>query len=106
MTSGVNAFCNKNQCRWLLLLIGSYQTDDRITLDPYLSEIQFWNVLWHKDDPSIPQSGCRVICNRDTNDLVISHDILKTDLERDMDIRLYVETGEENRRVIMLPSEY
>ena len=91
LTDGVKYLCDKAGAYWLMDIIASYQR--RCKKDPMLAEFQLWT-LRVKDNKGV------VMCERDTNDIVISQDIEYTDFPMD-EIKLYCING-----VILLTSEY
>jgi len=89
VTDGVIAIAEAAGCYWLLDIIGSYQTDER--LDP---NFQVWKLAVNQDDKTAVVNGY--------NDatLIITQDIAFTDFPLD-ELKLFLMDG-----IILLPSEY
>ncbi len=96
-TSGVNAFCQKNGCYWMLDVIWSYQPKCR--RDPMLREMQFW------DFKKKPDKSMLVTCSRDKGNVAIRQTVPYTDFPGES-ARLWVGPADEKTMVVMLPSEY
>jgi len=88
-TDGAIALAEAAGCYWLLDIIGSYQTDER--LDP---EFQVWKLVVDLGDSSAIVKGYNDV------DLIITQDIPFTDFPLDQ-VKLYLIDG-----IILLPSEY
>jgi len=89
VTDGVIALAEAAGCYWLLDIIGSHQTDER--LDP---AFQVWKLTVNLED------NTGVVCGYNDSELIISQEIPFTDFPLD-EIKLYLIGG-----VILLPSEY
>jgi len=92
-TDGVKYVANDGDAYWLLDAISSYQTRTFLK-DPMLQEFQVWKLTVNADQKAT------LVCERDTNDVVVTQEIAYTDFPLD-EIKLYLVTG-----VLMLPSEY
>ena len=88
-TDGVIALSEAAGCYWLLDIIGSYQTDER--LDP---EFQVWKLEVNLE------KNIGVVNGYNDTELIISQEIPFTDFPLD-EVKLYLIDG-----VILLPSEY
>ena len=93
-TDGVQYLAEYGGAYWLIDAIESWQIDSRISGDPMLQSIQFWKLKVNDDD------SAQLVCERDTDDVVVSQDIAYTDFPLKQ-ITLYCQQG-----VLMLPSEY
>jgi len=92
-TDGVKYVANDADAYWLLDAISSYQTRTFLK-DPMLQEFQVWKLTVNANDT------VTLVCERDTNDVVLSQEIAYTDFPLD-EIKFYLVEG-----VLMLPSEY
>lgn len=92
-TDGVKYVANDADAYWLLDAISSYQTRTFLK-DPMLQEFQVWKLTVNANDTAT------LVCERDTNDVVVTQEIAYTDFPLD-EIKFYLVTG-----VLMLPSEY
>ena len=92
-TDGIKYLAQEAEAYWLLDLIAFYQEDERIKSDEALQSIQFWKL-------SVNDNAGVLICERDANDVVLTHELNYTDFPLDA-ITLYV-----CNKVLMLPSEY
>jgi len=90
-TDGVIAVAEAAECYWLLDIIGSYQSNRGLRLDP---AFQVWTLIVDKTDNSGVVRGY----NDDT--LIIEQNIALTDFPLN-EIKLYLIDG-----IILLPSEY
>lgn len=99
LTDGALALADMAGAHWLMDAIASYH--GQVMLDPMLKDIQFWTFKLNDDKTS----GV-LICERDTDDVVITQEIEYTDFPLD-EIRLYVSPmyDPDGHMVIMLPSE-
>jgi len=88
-TDGVIALAEAAGCYWLLDIIGSYQTDER--LDPCF---QVWTLVVNLDNNTAAVNGFNDMT------LILSQDIPYTDFPLDA-VKLYLMDG-----IILLPSEY
>ena len=91
-TDGVQYVANEAGAYWLLDAIASYQP--KLLKDPMLEEFQCWKLTVNADQKAT------LICERDTNDVVVTQEIAYTDFPLD-EIKFYLVTG-----VLILPSEY
>lgn len=92
-TDGVKYLADEGGAYWLIDAIASYQTRTFLK-DPMLQQFQHWKLTVH------PNQTATLICERDTNDVVLTQEIDFTDFPLS-EIRLYLVTG-----VLMLTSEY
>jgi len=92
-TDGVKYVANDANAYWLLDAISSYQTRTFLK-DPMLQEFQVWKLTVTADQKGI------LVCERDTNDVVVTQEIAYTDFPLS-EIKLYLVES-----VLMLPSEY
>lgn len=102
ITAGTKEFCEENGCYWYVDVIASYQRHPKITKDSMLQQIQFWKVI---KSPEISYEA-RVICERDSNDIALYQDMEYTDLNLDLDTRLWLSPCDEQYLVVMRPDEY
>ena len=100
ITDGVKWLCDECQSFWLLDIIASYHS--KCMKDPkgMLQDAQFWTLTLNKTG-----RGAKVICERDTGDVVITQNIEYTDFPLP-EIKLYCNRADENLWVILLVSEY
>lgn len=112
-TDGVQHVASHGEAYWLLDLIGSWQIEPEVKNDPMLLEMQFWTLTVNENSTAI------AICERDSDDVVVSQNIPYTDFPL-REIRLYlahmenywnyaVEDGPRsnaNYGILLLPSEY
>jgi len=91
-TDGIQYLADFGAAYWLLDAIASYQP--QILKDPLLQQFQHWKLTVNADHTA------QLVCERDTDDVVVTQDIPFTDFPLD-ELRLYLVTG-----VLMLPSEY
>lgn len=94
-TDEVQYLAKEAQAYWLLDVIASHQTP-KLLADPMLKDFQIWKLKLTKHEP---HKEVDVICERDTDDIVLTQHIDYTDFPLDA-IKLYLENG-----VLMLPSE-
>lgn len=99
VTCGVRAFCDENECWWMLDVIWSYQPQCR--KDAMLREIQFWRF----EKPNAGASTIAAICERDGGDVAIRQEVEFTDF-KPQSCRLWVAPADDEQWVIMLPKEY
>jgi hypothetical protein len=92
-TDGVHHVAETGGAHWLIDAIASYQP--KLFKDPMLQEFQHWIL---KVD--LNNQKAQLICERDSDDVVLTQDIGFTDFPLD-EIRFYVVS-----KVLMLPSEY
>jgi len=92
LTDGVLFLAENAGAHWLVDIIASYQS--YLCQDDMLRQYQFWTLKVNADKTAV------VICERDTDDVVLKQEIERTDFPLD-EIRLYVENG-----VLLLPSEH
>lgn len=92
-TDGAKYLADSGGAYWLLDAIASYQP--KLLKDPMLQRFQHWIL---KVD--LNNQKAQLICERDSDDVVLTQDIEFTDFPL-ATIRFYVVTG-----VLMLPSEY
>ena len=93
LTDGAKYLAENAECYWLFDVIASYQHTSKIRNDADLREMQFWTL-------TVQNGKGVVICERDTDDVVITQKISSTDFPLPK-IKIYV-CG----NVAMLPSEY
>jgi hypothetical protein len=93
-TEGVRYVAQKAGAYWLIDLIASWQSHALVKLDPMLQQIQFWKLTVRDDHSAV------LICERDSDDVVIIHNILFTDFPLTQ-FRVYYQGG-----ILLLPSEY
>lgn len=91
-TDGVKHLVDEGKAYWLLDAIASYQP--QLLKDPMLQQFQHWKLTVS------PDQKAQLICERDTDDVVVTQDIEFTDFPLTQ-IRLYLISG-----VLMLVSEY
>lgn len=91
-TDGVH-YVAESGAYWLLDAIASYQP--KLLLEPMLQEFQHWILR-----VDLKNQKAQLICEKDTDDVVVTQDIEFTDFPLDK-IRFYLVSG-----VLMLPSEY
>jgi len=89
ITDGVIALAEAAGCYWLLDIIGSYQTANR--LDPHF---QVWKLVVDQD------SNTGIASGYNDTDLAVSQEIPFTDFPLD-ELTLYLMDG-----VILIPAEY
>jgi len=92
-TDGVKYVADDGDAYWLLDAISSYQTRTFLK-DPMLQEFQVWKLTVTADQKGI------LVCERDTNDVVVTQEIAYTDFPLS-EIKLYLVES-----VLMLLSEY
>lgn len=92
-TDGVRYVAEEGGAYWLIDAIASYQP--KLLKDKMLQEFQHWILKVDLDNQK-----AQLICERDSNDVVLTQDIEFTDFSLD-EIRFYVVS-----KVLMLPSEY
>ena len=92
LTDGVKYLCEKAGSYWLMDIIHSYQ--NKCKQDEMLKDFQMWTLTVNSDNTAT------VICERDTDDIVITQDIPYTDFPL-KNIKLYC-----INEIIMLTSEY
>lgn len=97
LTDGVLFLAQKGECFWLLDLILSVQDLPQIKDDPYLQCMQFWTLIVNEDQTA------KVICERDTDDVVYEQKIDYTDFP--FSTRIWLNRY-DHRFVAMLSSEY
>lgn len=90
-TDGVHYVAETGGAYWLLDAIASYQP--KLLTDPMLQQFQHWKL-------KVNNQKAQLVCERDTDDVVLTQDIEFTDFPLD-EIRFYLVAG-----VLMLPSEY
>ncbi|MDL2232138.1 hypothetical protein LJC63_00975 [Ruminococcaceae bacterium OttesenSCG-928-L11] len=88
-TDGVIALAEAAECYWLLDIIGSYQTDERID-----QSFQMWTLEVNLE------AGSGVVRGYNDTDLIITQEIPFTDFPLE-EVELYLMDG-----IILLPSEY
>jgi hypothetical protein len=93
-TDGVKYLAEQCEAYWLLDAIASHQTKQLLS-DQMLREFQIWILKVNLED-----STAKLICERDTDDVVLTQDIPYTDFPL-AEIKLYLTEG-----VLMLTSEY
>jgi hypothetical protein len=93
-TDGVKFLADNAEAYWLLDAIASHQTKQLLS-DPMLKEFQIWKLTVNPDDKT-----AKLVCERDSDDVVLTQDIPYTDFPL-AEIKLYLAEG-----VLMLPSEY
>jgi hypothetical protein len=93
-TDGVFFLAEQGRAYWLLDAIFSYQQDTRITKNPYLRQIQFWELTVRDDQSAL------LTCFQDTDIPILSQEIPFTDFPLPK-VKIYVQNG-----VALLPSEY
>jgi hypothetical protein len=93
-TDGVKFLAERADAYWLVDAIASHQTKQLLS-DEMLQEFQIWKLIVNAEDKS-----ARLICERDTEDVVVTQDIPFTDFPLS-EIKLYLVA-----RVLMLTSEY
>lgn len=91
LTDGAHYIC-KHGGAWIVDAIASYQP--KLLKSEMLQEFQFWKLRVNADHTA------HLICERDTDDVVLTQDIPFTDFPL-TEIRFYLTQG-----VLMLPSEY
>lgn len=91
-TDGVH-YVAESGAHWLVDAIASHQPE--LLLDPMLQQFQHWIL---KVD--LNNQNAQLICERDSDNVVLTQDIAFTDFPLD-EIRFYVVS-----KVLMLPSEY
>lgn len=92
-TDGVHYVAETGGAYWLIDAIASYQP--KLLKDPILQQFQHWILKVDLDNQK-----AQLICEKDSDDVVLTQDIEFTDFPLD-EIRFYLVTG-----VLMLPSEY
>lgn len=90
-TDGVHYVAETGGAYWLIDAIASYQP--KLFTDPMLQQFQHWKL-------KVNNQKAQLVCERDTDDVVLTQDIEFTDFPLD-EIRFYLVAG-----VLMLPSEY
>jgi hypothetical protein len=93
-TDGVKYLADEGQAYWLIDAIASHQTKQLLS-DPMLKEFQIWTLKVNLEDRT-----AKLICERDTDDVVLTQEIDYTDFPL-AEIKLYLAEG-----VLMLTSEY
>lgn len=91
-TDGVKYLAQEGGAYWLLDAIASYQP--QLLKDPMLQQFQDWKLTVN------PDQKAQLICERDTDDVVVTQNIEFTDFPLTQ-IRLYLICG-----ILMLVSEY
>jgi hypothetical protein len=97
-TDGVK-YLAKNGAYWLLDAIASWQSEPIIKSNQDLSQIQFWKLKVN------PDQSASLICERDTDEPVITQKIPLTDFPIP-GITLYLCDMRTGQGVLILPSEY
>ncbi len=92
-TDGVQYIAEEGGAYWLIDAIASYQP--KLLKDTMLQEFQHWIL-----QVDLNNQKAQLICERDSNDVVLTQDIEFTDFPLEQ-IRLYVVSKD-----LMLPSEY
>jgi hypothetical protein len=92
-TDGVKYLADQANAHWLLDAIASHQPP--LLRDEMLKEFQIWKLV-----VNVQEKTAQLICERDTDDVVVTQDIPYTDFPLP-EIKLYLVA-----RVLMLPSEY
>jgi hypothetical protein len=93
-TDGVHYMAEHGGGYWIIDAIAAWQIDPRVSNDPMLQGIQFWSLHVNDDRSAV------LICERDTDDVVVSQEITFTDFPLNR-LKLYLQDG-----VVLLPSEY
>ena len=91
-TDGVKYVADNGSSHWLIDAIASYQP--QLLKEPTLQEFQHWKLMVNADQKAT------LVCERDTDDVVVTQEISFTDFPLS-EIRFYLVMG-----VLMLPSEY
>jgi hypothetical protein len=99
LTDGALMLAEMAEAHWLMDAIASYHSE--VMKDPMLQDIQFWTFKVNPEE----MTGT-LICERDTDDVVITQEFHYTDFPLD-EIKLYVSPmyDPDGHMVIMLPSE-
>lgn len=92
-TDGVYHVAETGGAHWLIDAIASYQP--KLLTDPMLQQFQHWILKVNSNNHT-----AQLICERDSDDVVLTQDIGFTDFPL-AQIRFYVVS-----KVLMLPSEY
>ncbi|MCA2720194.1 DUF6876 family protein [Microcystis sp. M169S2] len=98
-TDGVKYVAENGKAYWLLDAIASWQGEPIIKSNQDLSQIQFWKLKVNPDQSAI------LICERDTDEPVITQKIPLTDFPIP-GITLYLCDMRTGKGVLILPSEY
>lgn len=93
-TDGAQYLAQEMKAYWLLDAIASHQTKELLS-DNMLKDFQIWKLIVNQREKT-----AKLICEKDTNDVVITQDIAYTDFPLSK-VKLYLVGG-----VLMLPSEY
>jgi hypothetical protein len=93
-TDGVQYLAEAASAYWLIDAIASHQPE--AVKDPMLKDFQIWKLKVTETDTT---KTAELLCERDTDDAVITQNIDYTDFPLP-EIKLYLESG-----VLMLPSE-
>jgi hypothetical protein len=91
-TDGVQYLAQKADAYWLIDAIASHQPP--LLHDEMLRDFQIWRLIVNQD------KSAKLICERDTDDVVVTQDIPFTDFPI-AEVKLFLVA-----RVLMLPSEY
>lgn len=92
-TDGVKYLAEHGQAYWLLDAIASHQPT--LLKDPKLQGFQSWTLT-----VNLNNKIAKLVCERDTKDVVLSQDIPYTDFPL-AEVKLYL-----IKKVLLLPSEY
>ena len=90
-TDGVKFLADQANAHWLVDAIASHQPP--LLRDEMLKEFQIWKLVVNAEDKT-----AKLICERDTNDVAVTQDILFTDFPLP-EIKLFLVA-----KVLMLPS--
>ena len=93
-TDGVKYLADQASAHWLIDAIASHQTKQLLS-DEMLKEFQIWRLVVNMEEKT-----ARLICERDTEDVVLTQDIPFTDFPLP-EVKLFLVA-----KVLMLPSEY
>jgi hypothetical protein len=93
-TDGVQYLAQEAKAYWLLDAIASHQID-LLRKDPTLKDFQFWKLKVNTKDKT-----ATLVCERDTNQVVVSQAIGYTTFPL-AEVKLYL-----IEKVLLLPSEY
>ncbi len=91
-TDGVKYLADRANAHWLIDAIASHQPP--LLRDEMLKEFQIWRLIVNEDKTA------KLVCERDTEDVVLTQDIPFTDFPL-LEVKLFLVA-----RVLMLPSEY
>lgn len=92
-TDGVRYVAEEGGAYWLIDAIASYQP--KLLKDQMLQEFQHWIL-----NVDLNRHAAQLICERDTNDVILTQDIEFTDFPLES-VSFYLTQG-----VLLLPSEY